>query len=65
MQNMDFNHMILSWSLFCKELLPQRNFSFWEWFYAVMKLTKEHLKGPWTDGYYSKISKTLYQTYFH
>ncbi|CAH1715679.1 signal transducer and activator of transcription 5B-like [Aphis gossypii] len=50
MQNVDFNQMILSWSQFCKEPLPQRSFTFWEWFYSVMKLTKEHLKGPWTDG---------------
>lgn len=50
MQNVDFNHMVLSWSQFCKEPLPQRSFTFWEWFYAVMKITREHLKGPWTDG---------------
>jgi len=48
----DFNHMVLSWSQFCKEPLPQRSFTFWEWFYAVMKITREHLKGPWTDGYF-------------
>jgi signal transducer and activator of transcription 5B len=40
----------LSWSQFCKEPLPDRNFTFWEWFYAVMKLTREHLRGPWVDG---------------
>ncbi|XP_026810349.1 signal transducer and activator of transcription 5B-like isoform X3 [Rhopalosiphum maidis] len=50
MQNVDFNHMFISWSQFCKEPLPQRSFTFWEWFYSVMKLTKEHLKGLWTDG---------------
>ncbi|PVD35680.1 hypothetical protein C0Q70_02643 [Pomacea canaliculata] len=33
-----------------KETLRDRNFTFWEWFYAVLKLTKEHLKGPWCDG---------------
>uniref|UniRef100_A0A0K8T940 Signal transducer and activator of transcription n=1 Tax=Lygus hesperus TaxID=30085 RepID=A0A0K8T940_LYGHE len=46
----DFTNMALSWSQFCKEPLPERNFTFWEWFYAVMKLTREHLKGPWVDG---------------
>ncbi|XP_022177846.1 signal transducer and activator of transcription 5A-like isoform X2 [Myzus persicae] len=50
MQNMAFNNMLISWSQFCKEPLPQRSFTFWEWFYSVMKLTKEHLKGPWMDG---------------
>ncbi|XP_071451764.1 signal transducer and activator of transcription 5B isoform X2 [Hetaerina americana] len=44
------NSMLLSWSQFCKEPLPERSFTFWEWFYAVMKLTREHLRGPWMDG---------------
>ncbi|XP_054272701.1 signal transducer and activator of transcription 5B isoform X2 [Macrosteles quadrilineatus] len=46
----DINNLPLSWSQFCKEPLQDRNFTFWEWFYAVMKLTREHLKGPWMDG---------------
>ncbi|ODM94108.1 Signal transducer and activator of transcription 5A [Orchesella cincta] len=41
---------MLTWSQFCKEPLPDRNFTFWEWFYAIMKLTREHLRGPWVDG---------------
>ncbi|XP_049786720.1 signal transducer and activator of transcription 5B isoform X3 [Schistocerca cancellata] len=45
----DYSGMLLSWSQFCKEPLPDRNFTFWEWFFAVMKLTKEHLRGPWMD----------------
>ncbi|XP_046658831.1 signal transducer and activator of transcription 5B [Homalodisca vitripennis] len=49
-QHTDYNSLSLSWSQFCKEPLPERNFTFWEWFYAVMKLTREHLKGPWMDG---------------
>ncbi|XP_048520808.1 signal transducer and activator of transcription 5B isoform X3 [Dendroctonus ponderosae] len=40
----------VSWGQFCKEPLPERTFTFWEWFYAIMKLTKEHLRGPWEDG---------------
>ncbi|CAG9825338.1 unnamed protein product [Phaedon cochleariae] len=40
----------LSWAQFCKEPLSERNFTFWEWFYAIMKLTREHLRGPWVDG---------------
>lgn len=46
----DYGPLLLSWSQFCKEPLPERNFTFWEWFYAVMKLTREHLRGPWMDG---------------
>jgi signal transducer and activator of transcription 5B len=39
----------ITWSQFCKEPLPERTFSFWEWFYASMKLIREHLRGPWED----------------
>ncbi|XP_059486030.1 signal transducer and activator of transcription 5B isoform X2 [Neocloeon triangulifer] len=49
-QLQDYSSLLLSWSQFCKEPLPERNFTFWEWFYAVMKLTREHLRGPWVDG---------------
>ncbi|VEN37707.1 unnamed protein product [Callosobruchus maculatus] len=44
------SNAMLSWAQFCKEPLSERNFTFWEWFYAIMKLTREHLKGPWMDG---------------
>ncbi|KAJ8681673.1 hypothetical protein QAD02_017465 [Eretmocerus hayati] len=47
----DYSNLMLSWAQFCKEPLPERSFTFWEWFYAVMKLTREHLKNPWNDGY--------------
>ena len=46
----DLSNLMLSWAQFCKEPLHERSFTFWEWFYAVMKLTKEHLRGPWNDG---------------
>lgn len=49
-QLQDANNMLLTWSQFCKEPLPERNFTFWEWFYAIMKVTREHLRGPWNDG---------------
>lgn len=42
-------NMMISWSLFSKEPLPDRNFTFWEWFYAILKLTKEHLRNLWND----------------
>ncbi|XP_055677197.1 signal transducer and activator of transcription 5A-like isoform X1 [Lutzomyia longipalpis] len=44
------NEMYISWAQFCKEPLPDRTYTFWEWFYAVMKLTREHLRNPWQDG---------------
>ncbi|XP_025832752.1 signal transducer and activator of transcription 5B isoform X2 [Agrilus planipennis] len=48
--NFTDNNQLLSWAQFCKEPLNERNFTFWEWFYAVMKLTREHLRGPWMDN---------------
>ncbi|KAI4464232.1 signal transducer and activator of transcription [Holotrichia oblita] len=50
----------LSWAQFCKEPLSERNFTFWEWFYAVMKLTREHLRGPWVDGFILGFVKKKY-----
>jgi signal transducer and activator of transcription 5B len=44
------NDLLVSWSQFCKEPLPERTFTFWEWYYAAMKLTREHLRGPWNDN---------------
>ncbi|KAG1687688.1 Signal transducer and activator of transcription 5B [Nymphon striatum] len=49
-QMQDYTNMMLSWQLFCKEPLPERNFTFWEWFYAIMKVTREHLRNLWNDG---------------
>ncbi|ROT83581.1 signal transducer and activator of transcription 5B isoform X2 [Penaeus vannamei] len=49
-QVQDFTNMMLSWSQFCKEPLSERNFTFWEWFFAVMKVTREHLRQQWNDG---------------
>uniref|UniRef100_A0A8D8XA37 Signal transducer and activator of transcription n=2 Tax=Cacopsylla melanoneura TaxID=428564 RepID=A0A8D8XA37_9HEMI len=46
----EYSNMLLGWTQFCKEPLPDRTFTFWEWFYAVMKLTREHLKNVWSDG---------------
>lgn len=35
---------------FAKEALPDRNFTLWEWFYALLKVTKEHMRSLWNDG---------------
>jgi len=47
----DFKNLVISWSQFCREPLPDRNFTFWEWFYRVMNLTANHMRGPWSEGY--------------
>ncbi|CAG5126270.1 unnamed protein product [Candidula unifasciata] len=39
----------ISWAQFNKDTLSNRSFTFWEWFYAILKLTKEHLKDLWMD----------------
>lgn len=40
----------VTWGQFCKEPLPDRTFTFWDWFFAIMKLTKDHLGKPWQGG---------------
>lgn len=44
------NNRAISWTQFCKEPLTGRTFSFWDWFYAVTKLIKNYVQGPWIDG---------------
>ena len=42
----------ISWAQFNREPLPNRNFTFWQWFNGVMELTKsKHLQQHWNDGY--------------
>lgn len=48
--NFNPDERAITWSQFCKEPLPERTFTFWDWFYAVMKLTRDQLRGPWTEG---------------
>ncbi|XP_053210705.1 signal transducer and activator of transcription 5B-like isoform X1 [Panonychus citri] len=43
----EYNSIYLSWGQFSKENLPGRNFTFWEWFYSILRLTREHLKDLW------------------
>merc|ERR1712012_1473420 len=47
----DYNKRMLSWSQFCKENLPDRDFTFWEWFYRTLILTSTHINGLWSDGH--------------
>ncbi|XP_056455180.1 signal transducer and activator of transcription 6 isoform X2 [Gadus chalcogrammus] len=46
----DFSKMMVSWAQFNKEMLPSRQFTFWQWFEGAMELTKRHLKAYWSEG---------------
>ena len=46
---LDYHTLPLSWSQFSKEPLPDRNITFWEWFYAILKMTKDHMAKFWAD----------------
>jgi len=60
-QSMDeINNLVLSWPLFCKEALPDRDFTFWEWFHRILLLTQQHLSKLWQKGFVMGfISKPL------
>lgn len=49
LSNMELNSMTVSWTQFCKDALPERNFTFWEWFYMVVKVTRDYLRTLWCD----------------
>ena len=40
----------ISRARFCRDALPGHAFSFWTWFHAAVKLTREHLRAQWKDG---------------
>ena len=46
----DYSGEYVTWTQFNREALTHRNFTFWEWFYALLKLTKDWLQGPWKEG---------------
>jgi signal transducer and activator of transcription 5B len=54
----DYSMHTVSWTQFNREPLHGRNFTFWEWFYSILKLTKDWLQGPWKErlihGFVSK-----------
>lgn len=41
----------ISWTQFCRALLPDRTFSLWDWFHSVMKLIRNYVHVAWTDGF--------------
>ena len=52
-------NLMITWSQFCREPLPDRSFTFWEWFYRIMILTSNHMKGPWSEGYIMGFASKL------
>ncbi|XP_026325707.1 signal transducer and activator of transcription 5B isoform X2 [Hyposmocoma kahamanoa] len=48
---LELNGMTVSWTQFCKDALPDRNFTFWEWFYMLLKMTRDcsQLRDMWRD----------------
>lgn len=50
---------MISWSAFCKENLPDRSFTFWEWFHAATRVTRDYLRGPWSAGYINGFCNKL------
>ncbi|KAG6462568.1 hypothetical protein O3G_MSEX013341 [Manduca sexta] len=49
LNTIELNSMAVSWTQFCKDALPDRNFTFWEWFYMVVKVTRDYLRALWCD----------------
>lgn len=47
----EYNNRMLTWPQFCKETLPDRSFTFWEWFYRILILTSNHMQGLWKAGH--------------
>lgn len=42
---------LVSFAKFCKNLLPNRKFTFWDWFYGILILTRDHLRESWEQGF--------------
>lgn len=41
----------ISWTKFCKTKIDlDSKFTFWDWFYSVTTLIRDHLTQPWLDG---------------
>lgn len=45
------NDLLITWQQFSKNPMYNQTFSFWDWFYNTMKLTRDYLRGLWNDGY--------------
>nr|XP_054750108.1 signal transducer and activator of transcription 5B-like [Lytechinus pictus] len=49
-QTEDFSNVFITWSIFNRDPLPNRTFTFWRWFHGVLELTRKHLRATWNDG---------------
>nr|XP_056717021.1 signal transducer and activator of transcription 4 [Euleptes europaea] len=49
-QQVIYSDCKLSWSKFCKEHLPGKQFTFWVWLEAILELIKRHILPLWIDG---------------
>lgn len=47
----DYSDEIITMDMFCKVNMTGCSFTFWDWFFCLIRLTKDHLQGPWKDGY--------------
>lgn len=62
--NITSDDQFVSWLMFLRTNLPNRSFSFWEWFYAAFKLTSHHLHKIWVENYIiGFIKKDLAESY--
>ncbi|XP_031639933.1 signal transducer and transcription activator-like, partial [Contarinia nasturtii] len=41
---------LISFYQFCVDPLPNRKFTFYEWFYSIMEITRKHLRDAWQSG---------------
>ncbi|KAH9419544.1 Signal transducer and activator of transcription 5B [Dermatophagoides pteronyssinus] len=46
----EYNNDVITWEQFAKTPLPMRHFTFFEWFYKILILVRDHLKQLFIDG---------------
>ena len=47
---LDYENRSLSWVEFNKNYLPNCEFTFWEWFYAIIRVLREDLAAFWAEN---------------
>ena len=47
----DYSDKIITMAMFCKVNMKGCRFTLWDWLYCLIRLTKDHLQGPWKDGH--------------
>ncbi|VDI04322.1 signal transducer and activator of transcription 5B [Mytilus galloprovincialis] len=40
----------VTFDMFCKDKLRKHEFTFWDLFYSIMRVTKDHLYVAWNEG---------------